>query len=152
MMLPEPLQSWTESWRSATLQSIERPSTLNRTRQVRSSMRTTALAVGILLLATVAVGCAGDRQQQASADAADGGYTAPASIYSVMDPTSLVYTDVAAGAAANDNPWRWAGFILHPAGVAIDYGVNRPIYTLTSKMPYLFGYTAEDSMKDSQRR
>ena len=63
-------------------------------------MRTTALAVGILLLAT-AVGCAENRQQQATADA-DGGYTAPASIYSVMDPTSLVYTDVAAGAAPSD--------------------------------------------------
>ena len=58
-------------------------------------MRTTALAVGILLLVTT-VGCAGNPQQQAAADA-DGGYTAPASIYSVMDPTSLVYTDVAAG-------------------------------------------------------
>ena len=75
-----------------------------------------------------------------SADA-DGGYTAPASIYSVMDPTSLVYTDVAAGAAPSDNPWRWTGFLLHPLGVAMDYGLNRPIYTLTSKMPYLFGYT-----------
>jgi len=113
-------------------------------------MRTTALAVGILLLATV-VGCAGNSQQQASADA-DGGYTAPASIYSVMDPTSLVYTDVAAGAAANDNPWRWAGFLAYPLGVAMDFGVNRPIYTLSSKMPYLFGYTSEDSMLDSQRR
>ncbi len=113
-------------------------------------MRTTALAVGILLLAT-AVGCAGNRQQEALADA-DGGYTAPASIYSVMDPTSLVYTDVAAGAAAYDNPWRWAGFLAHPLGVAIDYGVNRPIYKLSSKMPYLFGYTSEDSMLDSQRR
>jgi hypothetical protein len=113
-------------------------------------MRTTALALGILLLAT-AVGCAENRQQQTSADA-DGSYTAPASIYSVMDPTSLVYTDVAAGAAAYDNPWRWAGFFLHPLGVAMDYGVNRPIYTLSSKMPYLFGYTAEDSMLDSQRR
>ena len=113
-------------------------------------MRTTALAVGILLLAT-AVGCAGNHQQQAMADA-DGGYTAPASIYSVMDPTSMVYTDVAAGAAANDNPWRWAGFLAHPLGVAIDYGVSRPIYTLSSKMPYLFGYTSEDSMLDSQRR
>ena len=90
-------------------------------------------------------------QQQASADA-DGGYTAPASIYSVMDPTSLVYTDVAAGAAPNDNPWRWTGFLLHPLGVAMDYGLNRPIYTLTSQMPYLFGYTSEDSMLDSQRR
>jgi hypothetical protein len=113
-------------------------------------MRTTALAVGILVLATV-VGCAGNRQQQASADA-DEGYTAPASIYSVMDPTSLVYTDVAAGAAPSDNPWRWTGFLLHPFGVAIDYGVNRPIYKLTSQMPYLFGYTSEDSMLDSQRR
>jgi hypothetical protein len=64
----------------------------------------------------------------------------------------LVYTDVAAGAAPNDNPWRWTGFLLHPVGVAIDYGVNRPIYKLTSKMPYLFGYTSEDSMLDSQRR
>ena len=113
-------------------------------------MRTTVLAVGILLLAT-AVGCAGNRQEQASADA-DGGYTAPASIYSVMDPTSLVYTDVAAGATSSDNPWRWTAFLLHPAGVALDYGLNRPIYKLPSQMPYFFGYTTEDSMLDSQRR
>ena len=113
-------------------------------------MRTTVLAVGILLLVTT-VGCAGNRQQQASADA-DGGYSPPASIYSVMDPTSLVYTDVAAGAAPSDNPWRWTGFLLHPVGVALDYGLNRPIYTLTSQMPYLFGYTSEDSMLESQRR
>ena len=113
-------------------------------------MRTTALAVGILLLAT-AVGCAGNQQQQASADA-DGGYTAPASIYSVMDPTSLVYTDVAAGGAPNDNPWRWTGFLLHPVGVALDYVPNRLFYKLPSQMPYLFGYTAADSMLDSQRR
>ena len=96
-------------------------------------MRTTTLAVGILLLAT-AVGCAGNRQQQASADA-DEGYTAPASIYSVMDPTSLVYTDVAAGSAPDDNPWRWAGFLLHPVGVAIDYGMNRPMYALPARCP-----------------
>ena len=113
-------------------------------------MRTTALAVGILLLAT-AVGCAENRQQQESADT-DGGYTPPASIYSVMDPTSLIYTDVAAGGTASDNPWRWAGFLLHPVGVALDYGLNRPIYTFPSQAPYLFGYTAEDSMLDSQRR
>jgi hypothetical protein len=113
-------------------------------------MRTTAFALGILFLATV-IGCAGDRQQQASADA-DGGYVAPASIYSVMDSTSLVYTDVRAGSAAYDNPWRWAAFALHPVGVALDYGVNRPIYKVPSKMEYIFGYTAEDSMLDSQRR
>jgi hypothetical protein len=113
-------------------------------------MRTTALALGILFLAT-AVGCAGNSQQQMSADT-DGNYTPPASIYSVMDPTSLVYTDVAAGAAPNDNPWRWVAFALHPVGVALDYGLNRPIYKVPSKMQYLFGYTAEDSMLDSQRR
>jgi len=113
-------------------------------------MRTTALALGILSLAT-AVGCAGNSQQQMSADT-DGSYTPPASIYSVMDPTSLVYTDVAAGSAANDNPWRWVAFALHPVGVALDYGLNRPIYKVPSKMQYLFGYTAEDSMLDSQRR
>jgi hypothetical protein len=113
-------------------------------------MRTIALAVGMLLL-VITVGCAGNRQQQASADA-DGGYTPPASIYSVMDPTSLVYTDVAGAAAASDNPWRWTGFLLHPVGVALDYGLNRPFYTLTSQMPYLFGYTSEDAMLDSQRR
>lgn len=113
-------------------------------------MRTTALALGIILLATAA-GCAGNREQQGLADA-DGGYTAPASIYSVMDPTSLVYSDVGAGSAANDNPWRWAGFLLHPVGHALDFGLNRPIYKLTGQIPYLFGYTAEDSMQDSQRR
>ena len=113
-------------------------------------MRTTALAVAIFLVAT-AVGCAGNHQQQAGVDA-DGSYAPPASIYSVMDSTSLVYTDVAAGAAANDNPWRWVGFLLHPVGVGMDYGVNRPIYKLSSKMPYLFGYTGADSMLDSQRR
>ena len=111
-------------------------------------MRITALAMGVLLL-TGAAGCAS--QQQASGDA-DGGYTPPASIYSVMDPTSLVYTDIAAGAAPNDNPWRWAGFVLHPVGVGIDYGLNRPLYKLTSQLPYLFGYTAEDSMLDNHRR
>jgi len=118
-------------------------------------MRTTALALGILLL-VITVGCAGNRQQQESADAAAadavGGYTAPASIYSVMDPTSLVYTDVAAAASLNDNPWRWAGFLFHPAGVALDYGLNRPFYALPSQLPYLFGYTSEDSMLESQRR
>jgi hypothetical protein len=113
-------------------------------------MRTTALALGILFLAT-ALGCAGNSQQQMSADT-DGTYTPPASIYSVMDSTSLVYTDVRAGSAAYDNPWRWVAFVLHPVGVALDYGLNRPIYKVPSKMQYLFGYTAEDSMLDSQRR
>ena len=110
-------------------------------------MKTTALAVGALLL-TMVMGCAGNRQ---TVDAS-GDYVAPASIYSVMDSTSLVYTDYAAGAAAYDNPWRWAAFFLYPAGQGLDYGLNRPVYGLASKMPYLFGYTSEDSMLDNQRR
>ncbi len=111
-------------------------------------MRITAVALGILLLATIS--CSGNRQNQMVE--ADGGFAAPASIYSVMDPTSLVYTDVAAGATPSDNPWRWTGFLLHPLGQALDYGVNRPIYTLSSHLPYLFGYTSEDAMLDAQRR
>ena len=111
-------------------------------------MKTHLFAAGILILVTMA-GCAGTRQQNIDAD---GNYVAPASIYSVMDSTSLVYTDVAAGSPLNDNPWRWLGFLLHPVGQAIDYGVNRPVYSLTSQMPYLFGYTSEDAMLDSQRR
>lgn len=110
-------------------------------------MKKPVLAVGALLL-TMVVGCAGNRQ---TIDA-NGDYVAPASIYSVMDSTSLVYTDVAAGAALQDHPLRWVGFIVHPLGQAADYGLNRPIYGLASKMPYLFGYTSEDSMLDNQRR
>ena len=106
--------------------------------------------MGILLLATV-VGCAGNSQQLESADTIRN-YAPPASIYSVMDSTALVYTDVAAGAATNDTPWRWVGFLLHPVGVALDYGVNRPMYKLPSQTPYLFGYTSADSMLESQRR
>ena len=110
-------------------------------------MKTTALAMGALLL-TMVIGCAGNRQ---TVDA-NGDYVAPASIYSVMDSTSLVYTDVAAGAPLYDHPLRWTAIFLHPAGQALDYGLNRPVYGLASKMPYLFGYTSEDSMLDNQRR
>ncbi|HJT21252.1 MAG TPA: hypothetical protein VJ746_12320 [Nitrospira sp.] len=111
-------------------------------------MKTTALVAGTILLMAIS-GCAGNRQQMVDTG---GEYVAPASIYSVMDSTSLVYTDYAAGAALYDNPLRWVAIALHPVGQAIDYGVNRPIYTLGSRMPYLFGYTSEDSMLDNQRR
>ena len=113
-------------------------------------MRTTALAVGMFLLVIV-TGCASDRQEQASADLGDSEYRAPASIYSVMDSTALVYTNPVAGSPINDNVWRWTGFLLHPVGVVLDYGFNRPVYKLVSTMPYLFGYTSEDAMLDSQR-
>jgi hypothetical protein len=110
-------------------------------------MKTTLIVVTLLMMAGLA-GCAG-HQQTADGDI---GYVAPASIYSVMDSTALVYTDVVAGSPLNDNPWRWLGFVLHPVGQVLDYGFNRPVYTLTSGMPYLFGYTSEDAMLDGQRR
>jgi hypothetical protein len=113
-------------------------------------MRTTALAVGMLLLVIV-TGCAGNRQEQASADLGDGDYRAPTSIYSVMDSTALVYTNPVAGSPIYDNVFRWTAFLLHPVGVALDYGFNRPVYKITSSMPHLFGYTSEDAMLDSQR-
>jgi hypothetical protein len=106
------------------------------------------IAVALLLIAGL-VGCAG---HQNTADGGDIGYVAPASIYSVMDSTALVYTDVVAGSPLNDNPWRWLGFLLHPIGQGLDYGFNRPVYSLAGSMPYLFGYTSEDAMLDSQRR
>jgi hypothetical protein len=110
-------------------------------------MKTTLIAVGFFVIAGLG-GCASHPQATES----DLGYIAPASIYTVMDSTSLVYTDVAAGSPLNDNPWRWAGFLLHPVGQMLDYGFNRPVYSLSGSMPYLFGYTSEDAMLDSQRR
>lgn len=82
----------------------------------------------------------------------DQNYNAPLSIYSAMDSTSLVYSDPMAASQANDHPYRWLGFILHPIGHLVDYTVNRPLYAIARQAPYLFGYTAEDSMIDSQRR
>ena len=113
-------------------------------------MKGTALVVGMIVAAALAVGCAGSQHQQMAVAEAD--YTAPMSIYSVMDSTSLVYSDPAAASPFNDSPIRWLGFLLHPIGQALDYGINRPIYSLANRAPYLFGYTTEDSMLDSQRR
>lgn len=104
-----------------------------------------SLAILALLLTT---SCSSTRQLPVS----DQDYNAPLSIYSVMDATALIYSDPAAAAPANDNPYRWLGFILHPVGQVLDYTINRPLYKLAGFAPYLFGYTAEDAMLDSQRR
>ena len=74
------------------------------------------------------------------------------SIYSTLDSTALVYTNPAAGAPADDNPWRWAGFVMHPIGVGLDYVVNRPLYSLSSTFPRATGYTNEDAMLDAYRQ
>ncbi|MGZ8393373.1 MAG: hypothetical protein ACXWWJ_01270 [Nitrospira sp.] len=102
----------------------------------------------IILGLVLTTGCSSTNQMVTQ----DQNYNAPLSIYSAMDSTSLVYSDPMAASQANDNPYRWLGFILHPVGQLVDYTVNRPLYAIARQAPYLFGYTAEDSMIDSQRR
>ncbi len=109
-------------------------------------MRGTLAMITLGLLLTI--GCSSTNQTVTQ----DQTYNAPLSIYSAMDSTSLVYSDPMAASQANDNPFRWLGFILHPVGQLVDYTVNRPLYAIARQAPYLFGYTAEDSMIDSQRR
>jgi hypothetical protein len=106
------------------------------------------LAWSSLLLLVLITGCSSTRHEAA----VEQDYVAPMSIYSVMDATALVYSDPQAAAPANDNPYRWLGFLLHPVGQLVDYTVNRPLYWIASHAPYIFGYTAEDAMVDAQRR
>ena len=115
-------------------------------------MRATAWALGVVMTALLISGCGTTRQQGAVMSGDDREYTPPTSIYNILDSTALVYSDPSAGAALNDNPWRWLGFILHPIGQGLDYAINRPIYALASVFPNFFGYTSEDSMVDAQRR
>lgn len=112
-------------------------------------MRATSWAL-VIMMAIVASSCSTTHEQTASVE--DREYTAPTSIYNILDSTALVYSDPAAGSPVNDNPYRWLGFILHPVGQAFDYAINRPLYKLASAFPYIFGYTAEDVMVDAQRR
>lgn len=111
-------------------------------------MRVLSWTVGIAMLTMVVAGCATTGQQGAD----DKEYTPPTSIYNILDSTVLVYSNPAAGSAINDHPLRWIGFLSHPMGHALDYGINRPAYTIGGSIPYLFGYTAEDNSLDSQRR
>jgi hypothetical protein len=113
-------------------------------------MRASSWALTAVILAVLASGCGTTHQTTASS--ADPEYTPPTSIYNILDSTALVYSDPAAGAPVNDNPFRWLGFLLHPIGQAFDYGINRPLYALASWFPYLMGYTAEDNMLDAQRQ
>lgn len=112
-------------------------------------MRPTLWAMGAVLTAVLAAGCTTTNQV---GTAAENEYAPATSIYNVLDSTAMVYSDPRAGSPINDNPIRWLGFLFHPLGHALDYAVNRPIYAFTSSFPYLFGYTAEDSMQDSLRR
>ena len=113
-------------------------------------MRGMHWAVGIAMVTMVAAGCATTNQQ--AMNDSDQEYAPPTSIFSILDAPALVYTDPAAGSTFNDHPLRWLGFLAHPIGHAVDYGINRPMYTLGDSNHYLFGYTAEDEMQDSLRR
>ncbi len=151
----ETVEFWTETEVSATL-LIVRVTALTREfgksscNKRGNGMKATFTTVGILMLALVATGCSTTHQPGMSAE--DREYTPPTSIYNILDSTALVYSDPAAGSPVNDNPVRWLGFLLHPIGQALDYGINRPAYMFASKFQYLSGYTAEDTMVDSQRR
>jgi len=102
--------------------------------------------IGLLALAVIlAAGCA--TKQESDIKLTQGG-----GMYSALDATAQVYSNTRAQAPVDDNPWRWAGYALHPVGVVLDYAINRPIYALTSAFPYLFGYTSEDVLVSSQRQ
>ena len=113
-------------------------------------MRGMHWALGIAMVTMIAAGCATTNQH--AMNESDQEYTPPTSIFNILDAPALVYTDPAAGSTFNDHPLRWLGFLAHPFGHAVDYGINRPMYTLGGSIPYVFGYTAEDTMQDSLRR
>lgn len=98
----------------------------------------------VALVAILAAGCSTKPENQITL--AQGG-----GMYSALDATAQVYSNTRAQAPVDDNPWRWAGFAVHPIGVALDYLLNRPVYALTSMFPTVFGYTSEDVLVSSQR-
>lgn len=114
-------------------------------------MRTQAglLASMILCGGLLATGCASTNHSMEMGQPEQNVRT---SVYSTLDSTALVYTAPQAGSPADDNPWRWAGFLMNPLGLGLDYAINRPIYTLGSHFQRGMGYTAEDAMLDSYRQ
>ncbi|MDA2910297.1 hypothetical protein MYX04_05125 [Nitrospiraceae bacterium AH_259_D15_M11_P09] len=96
----------------------------------------------VLIVALFVGGCAGTRSAQD---------LQPTAQYSALDSTALVYTDPVAQSPINDYLLRWVAFMVHPLGVVLDYGLNRPFYALASISSTMFGYTSEDNMVHSQR-
>ncbi len=72
-------------------------------------------------------------------------------IYTSMESTALVYSDPGGTATLNDHPLRWIGFVAYPGALAMDYAIDRPLYTLAWLWPGLFGFTPEDAMVDTMR-
>lgn len=108
-------------------------------------MKSMQMMALMIIVAVLAVGCATTSEE--SIHLSQGG-----GMYSALDATAQVYSNTMAQAPVQDNPWRWLGFVMQPIGVFFDYAVNRPFYTLASQAPYMFGYTSEDVLIDSQRR
>ena len=44
----------------------------------------------------------------------------------------------------NDYPPRWAGYALHPVGVALDLGLVKPLTLAVCTMPWLFGLSPQE--------
>ena len=102
----------------------------------------------VALVAMLAAGCASvSAKQEGEVHVAQGG-----GMYASLDATAQVYSNPRSQAAIEDNPWRWLGIVMHPFGVMLDYGINRPFYSLASSFPDTFGYTSEDVLIESQRR
>ncbi len=100
-------------------------------------MRERTLLVGLaLVVALAAGGCAAGRQISTGPSAMN---------YATIDTVSLAYSDPAAFSPISDHPLRLVAFFAHPAGVVMDYTLNRSVYDLASLSPMLFGYTAEDA-------
>jgi len=104
-------------------------------------MATGRLIGVIVLVAVMAAGCASSRT--------DGQYQQGTAW--PLDSLAYVYTDPVAVSPVDDSAIRWLGFVLNPIGVVLDYGFNRPLYSLASSSPEVFGYTPEDASLHSQR-
>jgi hypothetical protein len=98
--------------------------------------RATGFMTAALLSVVMITGCATQPDLKAAQTA---------STYWPLDYAAGTYSDPVAVNPVNDNIWRIMAFIMHPLGVAMDYAINRPLYTLASYAPGIFGYTSEDA-------
>jgi hypothetical protein len=107
-------------------------------------VRQSQLFLGItVMVAFLAGGCAGSQSDVQSYRQAGTAWP--------LDSLAYLYTDPVAVAPVDDNPIRWLGFLMNPIGVVLDYGINRPLYSLSSTSPALFGFTPEDATLHAQR-
>ena len=101
-----------------------------------TAMRGKALAV-LLLAALIGAGCSAATLK---AQKDDSWNWVPKSLPDVGDP----------GGGGYGHPFRIAGFLVHPLGVALDYVIVRPFYLMGGIAPEWFGFTAEDGQRYHQ--